>query len=661
MTSREIILTFNRNIEPSSVNVTGISIQGVTGFITNTSLYYRLTSARSIQVENTTVTIGMSEADYNALQLRPGVATSDSNTYLTNDPETVTDDSSQQNMAQPISATDALPVWVFVADTVSPELVAFSLNLEATTMTLTFNEPVLVNTFSAQHILLSSHLDSSTGVSYSLTGGVADNSSALASSLINVHLSDSDALSLKVNMDIATGRENTYISVSQGLVLDTNGNPNSETRIQVSNFTADTSAPRLVRFDLDLTLETLTMQFDDVINASTFNASGVTLQNAQASEPMQSISLDLVQDISIIPDYEVIILVQLSADSLNNLKQMRNLCTSIQNCYMAVTSVARDPFGRTNIPITGSEALPAHSFSEDQIAPELDSWSLDMNAGRIHLSFSETVDITTFQVDHLTLQSSVGNDASFYTLTNYSELNPADAANTFEVRLDTDDLNTIKANYIGTNPPSSFLSLTEGAILDMNGNSIVSISSNQALSVNDYILDTTPPSLVSFSANLYTGVLILTFDEIVDASTFDASSLIMVNPTSSVVYHLTNTSYGSQMDSTIIHVTMSESDLNVIRSIDNFATSVNNMYLSVQPQTVFDTIGNQLNSIPLSSPLQVSNFVDSPILISFVDTNYVVREGETLTLQILLNATTVSGTSFGIMTEDNRAIGKLRL
>ena len=666
MTSRELILTFNKNIEPSSVNVTGIVIQRARGVITDTSLYYRLTSesADNVQVENTIVTIVMSRADYNALQIRPGVATSVSNTYLTMDAETVTDSTSQENMAQPVSGAYALPVLMFTEDVISPELVAFSLNLETTTVSLTFSEPVLISTIHPQQITIASNQNITTAISYQLTGGDV-NSSVVASDVINFHLNEPDATYLKSSnaLGIASGRESTYISVSAGLVADTNGNTNSdlELAIPVSNFIADTSAPTLNTFELDLTMETLTLHFDDVIIASTFRASGITFQSEQGIQPMQLFTLD--PDSHSTSSNGYIIVVHLSIHGLNILKQMRNLCTGLRNCYMSVNStMVSDPYGRPNAPISRIDALSALSFTADRISPSLTSWSLDMDEGVMTLSFSETVDITTFQVTELTLQSSTDDQATYFTLTNYSELVPVDSASVFEVRLTMDDINTIKAvSVIGTSPNTSFLALTSDAILDMSLNPVVPISISTALQVDNYTVDTTAPSLVSFSANFYVRMLALTFDEVVRASTFDPASLSIGNSDFSAVYRLTHASYTSSLDSTVLLVTLSQTDVDNIRNINNLATSVDSLYLSAQRSTVEDTNGISLNLVSQTSPLQVSIFVDSPILVSFANNSYAAREGEVLNLRVVLNATTAIGITANITTENRGAVGKSSL
>ena len=657
MSSREIILTFSKPIQPSNVNVTGIVIQGAVGVITNSSLHYRLTSADSIQVENAIVTVVMSRDDYSALQVRPGVATSASNTYLTMDSTTVTDRTSQERMAQPITGAHAISALQFIEDLVQPELDAFSLNLETTTISLTFNEPVQSSTFAPQQIMLASSPNLATAVLYQLTGGYV-NHSVPASNVINFDLSESDIIGLKSSNTIATSRDTSYISVLEGLVADTNGNINSnlESPIRVSNFTADNSAPTFDAFDLDLDLGVLTLHCNDVINTSTFNATGITLQSERALEPTNLFTLD--PNSYTISSNGYTIIVDLSIIGLNVLKGIRHLCTGIENCYMSVTTfVVRDTYGRLNTPISGRNAISAQRFTQDRTPPMLVSWSLDMNEGRMTLQFSETVDITTFQVTQATLWSSP-DELNFFALTNYSELVPADTAVVFEIRLIIDDINAIKANLdLGTGLSNSFLYLSSNAIQDMNFNFIFS---NAPLQVETYVSDTTAPSLVLFSANLYTGILSLTFDEVVDISTLDPSSLSISNADYSAVYNLTSASYTSQMDSgTILLVTLSESDLRIIRNTNNLATSINNTYLSTLGTLVYDTSRIALIPVVPTSPLQVSIFVDAPILISFANNSYTAHEGEVLTLTISLNTTAASEITADIVTEDNGALGAL--
>ena len=515
MTSRVIVLSFDEPIDPNGVDVTGITIQGTVG-VTSASLYYQLTSTSSFHVNESIVRILLSSADFDALQLRQDVATMQYNTFLSMEPKTATDRSNQRNMAQQISNANALQAAFYIADTNSPQITSLSLNLETNTMALTFNEPVLVSSFAPYYLTVSSSPSPSfLGVSLSLTGGLVHPTMLPASRVISFTLIDEDIIFLKVSKDIATGRGDTYITASVGLVNDTSGNQYDMFQtLSVSSFIFDTSAPMVVAFDLDLNVGALILEFDDVVDATTFDESAITLQSAPARQPMEWHTLSGAS-VTVSPSGSVIA-VLLSITDLNQL-QLHNFCTLSDNCYLTVTaSVARDPNGVDTIPI----------------------------------------------------------------------------------------------------------------------------SDGSALSVRQVIPDATPPLLVSFSLNINIGVLSLTFDEIVNVSTFSVSEITLVNQPSQSLVSYTYTFIGgsiSNMNNAEVHITLINDDLNTIRAVGDLATSPNDTYIIMTENTVTDLYGNVAIPISGDSPLQVSYFVDSPILVSFEFSNYSANEGQTIMLRVVLN------------------------
>ena len=488
------MLTFSEDIEPTSVNVTGITIQSTAGVVTNTSLYYRLTSAQSVSVTtNTIVRIVLSGEDYGALQLRPGVATSRSNTFLTMDPITVTDRSTRPNMVQPIVAgINAQQVSTFVQDTTPPTLLSFSLDLNTGTMTLTFDEPVLTGSFSPQQVLISSHRDSAVGASYRLTGGLVTNSNIIASSVIEVSLSVLDLQSLKHDRSLATGPFNTYLSASMGLVTDTNRNNNSMSYgLAVSRFTPDTTPPELLFFTVDLNRGLLVLTFNDVINASSFNASAITLQSSPARQEMQWYTL--TQSSTSSPDGPQII-ASLSSEDLNVIKSIPTLCTEVLNCFITISqSIASDLSGLNTIPIPDESALPAAAFIDDSTRPELISWDLDLNRATMTLAFSEIVNISSFDISGLTLVNGhlFDNDGdlqptSSYTLTDSSLQNGFNSPVVIIV-LSQHDLDAIIAiNDLATSPSDTYIIATPRTVVDMVQNQLARISLTDPLQVSVY-------------------------------------------------------------------------------------------------------------------------------------------------------------------------------
>lgn len=657
MSSRTIVLTFNEAVEPSTINMTAITIQSAPG-VFSTNRYYRLTSARSVTATNTTVTIMLSEADVNGLLMHPQVATMRSNTYISIDPTVVSDLSF--NLAQRISNTDAIQVSMFILDTLPPVILNFSLNLADNSMALTFSEPVIVSSFNPALLVLESSIDPASRILYNLTGGSVHQSMFYASRIISFTLANQDIVFLKTNTSIATGLSNTYLFAPRGLVSDTAIPLNINTitaGLQPSNFTDDTSRPSLVAFDLDINSGVLTLSFDDVIDGSLLNTSAIVLQNARVRQPGE---WHRISDISFSPN-AFIIYVSVSLYDLNRLKRIRDLCTHAGNCYITVDStIAADLSLNVAFPIADGMALAVSSFTEDITGPFLVSWTLDMDSmGLMSLTFDEPVDITTFHVDQLTLQSDAGGSVS-YSLTGSSGVTPNDTSELFNINLMADDLNNIKAlSALGTSDSNTFLSFGTSMISDLNFNPVFAVPTSSAIQVNSFSPDLTSPSLLSFSANFYIGILSLTFDETVRVSALDILGLTLVNqpsPSPSAVYTLTGGTT-SIMNSAMIQINLSEGDRTGIRSRNDLATSVSDTYLSVTPETVEDMNANPLIPIPSLEALRAMNYVNSPILVFFESSNYTVNEGEMLAIMVILNTTTASEISFGIATEDIEATG----
>ncbi len=659
MTSGQILLTFDEPIDPHSANITGVTIQGSTTTTTDSSLYYTLTYTSRFYVESDrNIRITLSNTDLDALRSRPRVATMVSNTYISIEPRTVTDRASPPNRAQSISN---VRVTEFYQDTTAPQVITFSLNLDDNSMTLTFNEPVVLSSFGPDHLTISSNESFTPGViSYNLTGGRIPSTQAIASRSFSFSLAQADVIYLKTTPGIAT-EHNTYLSALAGLVIDTNYNPSMPLLpIAVSSFNRDTSPPQVDAFDLDMNRGLLIMYFNDVMNASSFNANAINLQSTLASVPVGMESHTIRDTIVVSTGDGFVIYLQLSIADLNNIKQIRRLCESESSCFMTTSaSLANDISGHPTFPVPDGLALLVRNFTADDTRPVLISWDLDMDEGRMHMTFDEPVDFLNFSPGELTLQSDLTAAESSFSFSGHAGLIPSDvdASTLLVFQFRPADVEFIKASInLGTNQNNSYLSMTESTITDINGNSVVPVFPRQVAS---FTPDTTSPSLLWFSFNAYTGVLSLKFDEIVNALTFNALDLTLVNQQSlpRQEYTLTGGTVAS-LSSTIIRLDMIDSDLASIRAMD-LGTSINTTYLSAASSTVQDMNDNPLNPVSLDSPLRALYYANSPILASFEFPTYIFNEGQTAMLRVILNTTATPDVSFTVTTEEGQALGML--
>ena len=607
MTSRELLLNFDEPVEPGSVDVSGITMQSAPG-VADPDLFYQLTSARSISVDENIVSVLVSDADIDALQSRPAVAAARTNTYLSLERRTAVDLSYLRNMAQAISNNRAQLAAAYVPDLSPPEIDTFSLDLDANTLTLEFTEPVLVSTFAPQQLVVNSASSRTQGVSYRLTGGDVHPTSLAASAEITFTLTDEDVTFLEVNASIATGAGDTYLSALAGLADDTNGLTSTDlSPIPVSSFTSDVSSPSVVAFQLDMDSGEIVVTFDDAVVGSTFDVSAITLQNQPFRQPMQWHTLSRDSSFSSVED-GFVVTVTVGTDDLNRVKQIRSLCTNETNCYLTATAtIADDPSGADTIAVTDGKSLQVSGFTRDRSRPSVDSWVLDMNVGQVILIFTETVDITTFQAGQLSLQNRMASSSVMHTLTGYRELIPPDADSTLAIQLSEIDANVIKANTnLGTAVSNSYLSITADTIMDMNSNAVFGIGRSQAQQASRFVSDDTNPILRSFSLNMNSGALTLTFDETVNTATFNVSALTLVNRAfRSFVRHTLIDSTFSNVNSAVVEVILSENDFNAVKAIADLASSASDTYIIATSYTVRDMNGNPLTAIADDSALQV--------------------------------------------------------
>ena len=102
-----------------------------------------------------------------------------------------------------------------------------------------------------------------------------------------------------------------------------------------------------------------------------------------------------------------VIVVSLSEVDLSNIKAIPRLATSRANTYLSiehiysraqlVQAVARDMAGLPVEEVYHEQAQQAASFVSDTASPNLNSFDLNLQQGRLVLHFDETVNASSFQ------------------------------------------------------------------------------------------------------------------------------------------------------------------------------------------------------------------------------------------------------------------------
>jgi hypothetical protein len=470
-------------------------------------------------VDGIVVTITLTVDSANDVRALTGLATNDANTFLVVEPIAAMD--VDDNKVNRIGGASALGVTQYGADVVPPQATRFEIDLTAETLTIHYEQPV-------------------DGLSINV-------------SQITLQTNDVRALT-----GLATNDANTFLVVEPIAAMDVDDNKvnriGGASALGVTQYGADVVPPQATRFEIDLTAETLTIHYEQPVDGLSINVSQITLQNL-AANATSSRTLTGGQLSSTVATSAVI---GLTTDDLNEIKR-QPLCANVDHpedvCFLS--------FGSTSVVDATGLAVPAVSkqsairiidsdYTADTVAPELITRgfdSIDLNTGEITLIFTETVDRLSVDGTQITLQSYAESPDFTFTLDTVNVISTVDSTSvTF--RTQTSDLNAIKINRnLCTVRSNCYVSYNLGAIADMAGNLIepsVPTSDNALLAYAQTVtVHETRPSLVSYSMDMNSNRLVLTFDESVLVSSLQPQFITLqsTNISSDVSHSLTFLSF----------------------------------------------------------------------------------------------------------------------
>lgn len=497
----------------------------------------------------------------------------------------------------------------------------FNLDMDAGTLTLTFSDQVRTNTLDpTQMTLQSSRVSSavSTQLSFETTTSSA-NGPAILLEL------GGDVDRIKASTQLATSVANTFLSLTASALQDVNGSPVVSIRpsnaLQVSAFVPDTTPPELISFSLDLELGSLQLFFSEAVDSSTFNPTGITLLN---SSPSPTRSFPLSGGSAVAVSLSVVILT-LATEDANNLQQLQDLATSVDNTYLVLTSsTIQDYFANSVIAVPNSGAIQATQVIQVVGRPEAVSFPVfDLNTGVFSISFSEPMNLSSIDITQFTLFSDQSSTASeTYTLTEGFPTS-SNGSSTVSIMLLLMDINEIKLlQNLCTSVTNCIPAFTSQFGSDLTGNAVVALSPHLSQQFEALVADVTPPLLVSFDLDMNTGVLSLTFSEPVNAGSLDPMQITLqiASTGAEVNVRLSNETTTISSNGSVI-VLQLRGDANMIKATTQLATELSNTFLSFTSSAVQDLYGNPVVSVPPFNALQTSSFTEDstqPELLWFI-------------------------------------------
>jgi hypothetical protein len=526
--------------------------------------------------DQTAVTFTLVKADLDELKRIDGFATSQNNTYVSHDKTMVSDMFGDFGVAvAPIESGFAKRVTTFVEDDIRPSLELFWIDMDAAELYLSFTEPIRLNTIS-----IASNIGFVEGASAdyaSVMIGEGAIATTVDSLTVVVKISAMDMNRIKVADLLFSSLSSSYITISHRLIKDMNNNMvniiTPAGSLLASSYKVDLTPPVLDTFAVNMNLGTIQFNFDEPVRVSTINLPGSVWAQRSAEYVLgedqygiqhscnmhneakcTSQDNDCCADIAtgepqtcsdgyyahasgpgctfecrkFCGENALQIILTLDETELNVLKQLDELFTKKEDTYMRFANdFVRDMAGVAMVEITLSDAKRASVYFDDSTRPEINSFDLDMSSepGILTLSFSETVDISTLNIDKLALQPAfdhVGDGAVSLTSGFVATL---DDGTSVSIILRKDDFDLLKLNRVGISKDNTWLTARDGAIQDMAGTlSLARENGVTAKQVAKLVEDTVRPRMEKFDLNLHDGTLGLHFSEPVDAESFNPAS-----------------------------------------------------------------------------------------------------------------------------------------
>ena len=521
-------------------------------------------------------------------------------------------------------------------------LLSFDLDVNQGKIVLTFSETVSLESLDVTELRL---LNSETNHTQSLylTSNSTTNDSDWT--MFTIALSAMDLNLLKRLDELAISNTTTFINLTEFFVRDNAGNMNLPTlnATQVLEFTADETDPRLVSFDLDLSLDTLTFRFSETVDASSLDPTQLTLLSGSLTDALMDNSSNTTADY--FTNYTLTggentplrvdsteLVLKLSFDDRNEIRKLTDLAVSNSSTFVAITDgFVLDMNGNMVEAIEDDSPLPVSSFTSDSVRPWLTSFDLDMDGPLLTLFFSETVRVSTLNISGISLQSSEvfasGSTQSHQLADVLGTRSASENSPRVEIEVGELDANEIKyLTDLAQDKNSTFLTVAAFTFEDMYGNPVVSISDANATEVDEYFPDVTGPLLRNFTLNLTSERLILTFDETVDFLTVSPLRVTLQDSMLSggVSYTLNRAvPIGDNSHIVELNLTASQRDLNEIKLQTGLATEEGDTFIYLAGNAISDLALKANPILPTTIGVQ-EYFPDliTPELLSFsVDVN----------------------------------------
>jgi hypothetical protein len=596
MHTHEIAFSFSETVARDEFVVAKVTVVG-----TNEEAY-TLTDGNMIETQeaySTTLVWKLGDTDANELKRRRFTAVSTASSGIFMAEGAVLD----ANDRRIVEFTSVHPCSDHTPDGKAPELRSYILDLTAGTITMEFSETIKSSSLVAVGVsLLSAQGATSADSVVPLTSGslkVDLDSDAVESTKSDwltavIALSEADLNAIKKRTALATDVSTTYLTIAGGVITDMNNNPvralDAENAQIADDFVEDDVVPVLRSFALDMSNRLLTLSFSETMLASTIamDASDFIIFPHSTGVVLTSSS----KNVDAALEDSNVITIKISEEDANKMKIAGSGRTLADSSLQMQPFLAND-MNNNAVALTNLDLINAN-FLEDTIPPVMRSASVDMNVGTLTIVFDETVKADSLDASTITVQLDAAGTVSHTLQGPGTNLNVQNSP-TIVVKIEDADLNAIKLKAMLTKLEDSYVYLAEGTVTDTSVAATESDAHGDAAIA--FKVDETPPALTAFSFDLTTKSLILSFDEVVKASSVVETEITLwshENDAAAENLGETRTSY-TLVDVTVnspngleLELVLSDEDLDAIKAITNLFISPGSSYMSFNEDVVTD-------------------------------------------------------------------------
>jgi len=253
--------------------------------------------------------------------------------------------------------------------------------------------------------------------------------------------------------------------------------------------------PVLFRTTIDMDAGLLALRFSEPVVPSTLQADNVVIQSIASNAATSTYTLTGT-DATWSRHGSYTVMISITDDDMNALKIITDLCSDVGSTFIALRGDAVEdpqvfPFMGPNPSLANAVGIQVSEFTTDTTPPSLVSWTLDLAAATLTMTFDEPVKSSTFGATQITLENQQIYDAATTASVTLTAGSTTSSANGVVIILNIENAGGIGNDFdeigyargLATELSTTYVSFTTDIAIDMSTNQASQVLSPSVHSV----------------------------------------------------------------------------------------------------------------------------------------------------------------------------------